>query len=64
MHEVCEVDGDVVLIVGQFAVVTLQVVSVAGVLSHPINLVATVIRSRQFGVTSLIGNNTKFSSFL
>lgn len=37
-----QVDGDVVLLAGQFAGVALQVVSVTGVLRHPHHLVTTV----------------------
>lgn len=40
--EGCQVDGHVMLFAGQFAVVALQVVSVTGVFSHPVHLVATV----------------------
>lgn len=51
--EVCEVDGDVVLFAGQFAVITLQVVSMAGVLRHPLDLMATVCLGRQLRVAPL-----------
>lgn len=37
-----EVDGQVVLLAVQFAGVALQIVSMAGVLGHPLDLVATV----------------------
>lgn len=37
-----QVDGEVVLLAGQLAAVTLQVVPVAGVLRHPVHLVAAV----------------------
>lgn len=40
--ERCEVYRDVVLFAGQFAAVTLQVVSVTSIFSHPLHLVATV----------------------
>lgn len=57
MCEVCKIDGDVMLLVGQFAVVTLQVVPVTGILRLPLHLVATVLLSGQFGVTSLRNTN-------
>ena len=37
-----QVYGDVVLFTGQFAGVTLQIVSVTRILSHPLHLVTTV----------------------
>lgn len=40
--EGCQVDGQIVLLAVQFAGVALQIVSVTGVLGHPLNLVATV----------------------
>lgn len=40
--EGCQVDGQIVLLAVQCAVVALQVVSVTGVLGHPLHLVATV----------------------
>lgn len=52
-REVGEVDGDVVLFTGQFAGVALQVVPVAGVLSHPLNLVAAVGFGRQLWKAAL-----------
>jgi hypothetical protein len=51
--EVGEVYVDVVLLAGQGAVVTLQVVSVAGILSHPLYLIPAVGFGCHLGVTTL-----------
>ena len=51
--EGCEVYRDVMLVVGQRAVVALQIVPVAGVLRHPLYLVATVSRCNHPGVAAL-----------
>lgn len=48
-----QVDGDVVLLAGQFTGVALQVVSVAGVLRHPLHLVATVQLGDHLGSAAL-----------
>lgn len=37
-----QVDGQIMLLVVQFAAMALQIVSVTGVLGHPLNLVSTV----------------------
>lgn len=51
--EVGEVYVDVVLLAGQGAVVTLQVVSVAGVLCHPLYLIPAVGLGCHLGVSTL-----------
>lgn len=51
--EVGEVYVDVVLLAGQGAVVTLQVVSVAGILRHPLYLIPAVGLGCHLGVTTL-----------
>lgn len=37
-----QVDGDVVLIAGQFTAMTLQIIPVTGVFSHPLHLITAV----------------------
>lgn len=51
--EVCKVYRDVVLLVGQSALVTLQIISVTGELGHPLHLITTVRPRRHLRVTSL-----------
>lgn len=50
-----QVDGDIVLLAAQKAVPALQIVPGAGVLGHPLDLVAAVGLGRELGKGALLG---------